>query len=39
MVLYHGHDGVHHGFIKGEWTDQLIYAILRSEWDAAQAAS
>ena len=21
-------------FIKGEWTDELIYAILRSEWAA-----
>jgi len=25
-------------FIKGEWTDELIYAILRSEWAAAQPA-
>jgi RimJ/RimL family protein N-acetyltransferase len=24
-------------FIKNEWTDQLIYAILRSEWEARQA--
>jgi RimJ/RimL family protein N-acetyltransferase len=24
-------------FIKGEWTDELIYAILRSEWEARQA--
>ena len=23
-------------FIKGEWTDELIYAILRSEWAARQ---
>jgi RimJ/RimL family protein N-acetyltransferase len=25
-------------FIKGEWTDELIYAILRSEWAARQAS-
>ena len=24
-------------FIKGEWTDELIYAILRGEWQARQA--
>ena len=24
-------------FIKNEWTDELIYAILRSEWEARQA--
>jgi RimJ/RimL family protein N-acetyltransferase len=24
-------------FIKNEWTDELIYAILRSEWAAVQA--
>jgi RimJ/RimL family protein N-acetyltransferase len=23
-------------FIKGEWTDELIYAILRAEWKAQQ---
>jgi RimJ/RimL family protein N-acetyltransferase len=25
---------VENEFVKGEWTDELIYAILRSEWDA-----
>jgi hypothetical protein len=25
-------------FIKGEWTDELIYAILRDEWVARQAS-
>ena len=25
-------------FVKGEWTDELIYAILRSEWAARQAS-
>jgi RimJ/RimL family protein N-acetyltransferase len=25
-------------FIKNEWTDELIYAILRSEWEARQAS-
>jgi RimJ/RimL family protein N-acetyltransferase len=29
---------VQNEFIKGEWTDELIYAILRSEWEARQAA-
>ena len=24
-------------FIKNEWTDELIYAILRSEWEGRQA--
>ena len=24
--------------VKGEWTDELIYAILRGEWEARQAA-
>jgi RimJ/RimL family protein N-acetyltransferase len=28
---------VENEFVKGEWTDELIYAILRSEWTAAQA--
>ncbi len=28
---------VENEFIKGEWTDELIYAILRSEWAARQA--
>ena len=28
---------VENEFIKGEWTDELIYAILRSEWEARQA--
>ena len=23
-------------FVKGEWTDELIYAILRREWQARQ---
>lgn len=27
---------VQNGFLKGEWTDELIYAILRSEWEARQ---
>jgi RimJ/RimL family protein N-acetyltransferase len=25
---------VENEFVKGEWTDELIYAILRSEWEA-----
>ena len=29
---------VQNEFVKGEWTDELIYAILRSEWAARQAA-
>jgi RimJ/RimL family protein N-acetyltransferase len=28
---------VENEFIKGEWTDELIYAILRSEWAAGQS--
>jgi len=28
---------VHNEFLKGEWTDELLYAILRSEWEARQA--
>jgi RimJ/RimL family protein N-acetyltransferase len=28
---------VENEFVKGEWTDELIYAILRSEWEAGQA--
>ena len=28
---------VENEFVKGEWTDELIYAILRSEWAARQA--
>jgi RimJ/RimL family protein N-acetyltransferase len=28
---------VENEFVKGEWTGELIYAILRSEWDARQA--
>ena len=28
---------VENEFIKGEWTDELIYAILRSEWAARQS--
>ena len=27
---------VHNEFLKGEWTDELIYAILREEWQARQ---
>jgi RimJ/RimL family protein N-acetyltransferase len=29
---------VHYEFVKGEWIDELIYAILRTEWQARQAA-
>jgi len=29
---------VHYEFLKGEWADELIYAILRTEWAARQAA-
>jgi RimJ/RimL family protein N-acetyltransferase len=25
-------------FVKGEWTDELIYAILRREWEASAPA-
>ena len=28
---------VENEFVKGEWTDELIYGILRSEWAARQA--
>ena len=28
---------VENEFVKGEWTDELIYAILRSEWAARQS--
>jgi len=28
---------VENEFINGEWTGELIYAILRSEWAARQA--
>jgi len=28
---------VENEFIKGEWTDELIYAIRRSEWAARQS--
>jgi RimJ/RimL family protein N-acetyltransferase len=28
---------VQNEFVKGEWTDELIHAILRSEWAARQA--
>jgi RimJ/RimL family protein N-acetyltransferase len=28
---------VENEFVKGEWTDELIYAILRAEWEARQA--
>jgi RimJ/RimL family protein N-acetyltransferase len=28
---------VENEFVKGEWTDELIYAILRSEWAARKA--
>ena len=27
---------VQNEFVKGEWTDELIYAILRAEWEARQ---
>ncbi len=27
---------VENEFVKGEWTDEFIYAILRSEWEARQ---
>jgi RimJ/RimL family protein N-acetyltransferase len=26
---------VENEFVKGEWTDELIYAILRREWDGS----
>jgi RimJ/RimL family protein N-acetyltransferase len=29
---------VENEFVKGEWTDELIYGILRSEWEATQAS-
>ena len=29
---------VENEFVKGEWTDELIYGILRSEWAARQAS-
>jgi RimJ/RimL family protein N-acetyltransferase len=29
---------VQNEFLKGEWVDELIYAILRSEWEARQAS-
>jgi RimJ/RimL family protein N-acetyltransferase len=29
---------VHYEFVKGEWVDELIYAILRTEWAAHQVA-
>ena len=25
-------------FVKGEWTDELVYAILRREWEASAPA-
>jgi RimJ/RimL family protein N-acetyltransferase len=28
---------VQNEFVKGEWTDELIYAILRTEWEARRA--
>ena len=27
---------VENEFVKGEWTDELIYAVLRTEWEQAQ---
>jgi RimJ/RimL family protein N-acetyltransferase len=27
---------VENEFVKGEWTDELIYAMLRAEWEARQ---
>ena len=29
---------VENEFVKGEWTDELIYGILRNEWQARQAS-
>jgi RimJ/RimL family protein N-acetyltransferase len=29
---------VENEFVKGEWTDEMIYAMLRSEWEAGPAA-
>ena len=29
---------VENEFVKGEWTDEVIYAMLRTEWAARQAA-
>ncbi len=29
---------VENEFVKGEWTDELIYGILRREWEAGQAS-
>ena len=29
---------VQNEFVKGEWTDELLYAILRSEWEGRQPA-
>jgi hypothetical protein len=29
---------VENEFIKGEWTDEMVYAILRREWEARRAA-
>jgi RimJ/RimL family protein N-acetyltransferase len=29
---------VQNEFVKGEWTDELIYGILRSEWEARQSS-
>ena len=29
---------VHYEFVKGEWVDELFYAILRTEWAARQTA-
>ena len=28
---------VENEFVKGEWSDELVYAMLRSEWEARQA--
>ena len=27
---------VENEFVKGEWTDELIYAILRREWESSR---
>lgn len=27
---------VENEFVKGEWTDKVIYALLRTEWEQAQ---
>jgi RimJ/RimL family protein N-acetyltransferase len=29
---------VENEFVKGEWCDELVYAVLASEWGAARAS-